>query len=235
MSTIDFGLSIFEIVVMLFALSLHDCAQAWAANRLGDPTAKMMGRLTMNPMQHFDAFGTALFPLIYVLRSPPFIMGWTKPVTMTAGNFRRMVRDETVAILAGPAMQLVTAVLSLVTLMVLVRVNQGAAMSLQTAALLARRVPGVDTMDLPSIFPVVLLLYHCILINLLLFVFNLMPFPFFDGGKILVNFLPYNAAQTFQRMSMYFMIGFFFFGFAMVLTFFGPLMAIFNALLGVRF
>jgi Zn-dependent protease len=233
MSSLDFGLAIFELVVMVFALSLHDCAQAWAANRLGDPTARMMGRLSMNPARHFDVLGTGIFPLIYVLRSPPFVIGWTKPVAMTPRNFRRMVRDENMAILAGPAVQLLTAVLALVVLVVIRHVNGAAALSLETAARLAMHYPGVDTVDLPTIFPFMLFLYYCILINLLLFVFNLVPFPFFDGGKILVNYLPYNAAQTFQRASMYFMIGFFFFGFGVVMLFFRPLMALFNGLLGV--
>ena len=232
MSSLDFGLAIFELVVMVFALSLHDCAQAWAANRLGDPTARMMGRLSMNPARHFDVLGTAVFPLIYVLRSPPFVIGWTKPVAMTPRNFRRMVRDENVAILAGPAVQLLTAIVALIALLVIRHVSLPAALSLRTAALLALHLP-VDTVGLPTIFPFMLFLYYCILINLLLFVFNLVPFPFFDGGKILVNYLPYNAAQTFQRFSMYFMIGFFFFGFTVVMLFFRPLMGLFNALLGL--
>jgi Zn-dependent protease len=233
MAPLDFGLMIFELVVMLLALSLHDCAQAWAANRLGDPTARMMGRMTMNPAQHFDLFGTAIFPLIYLIRSPPLIMGWSKPVTMTPRNFRRMTRDENLAILAGPGAQMLVAIVALIVLLVLRHTSPAAAFSLQSAAALAMRQPGVSTVDLPSIFPLILFLYFCILINLLLFVFNLVPFPFFDGGKILVNYLPYNAAQTFQRSSMYFMIGFFFFGFAIVMFFFVPLITLFNSLLGV--
>ncbi len=233
MSPIDFGLAIFELVVMVLALSLHDCAQAWAANRLGDPTARMMGRLTMNPARHFDLFGTAIFPLITLFRSPPFVIAWSKPVTMTPRNFKRMRRDETLAILAGPTVQLLTAVVALVVLLSMRRANPAAGAALQTAVRLAMHVPGTDTMDLPTIFPFILFLYFCILINLLLLVFNLVPFPFFDGGKILVNWLPYNAAQTFQKSSLYFMIGFFFFGFTVVMFFFGPLMAVFNGLLGL--
>lgn len=232
MSPIDLGLAIFELVVMMLALSLHDCAQAWTANRLGDPTARMMGRITMNPAKHFDFFGTVLFPLYYVWRSPPWVVGWTKPVPMTSRNFQRPVRDETFAILAGPAVQLLAAIAALVVLIVMRHINPATGFSLQTAALLAMHVP-VDTTNLPTIFPVILFLYFCILINLLIFVFNLVPFPFFDGGKILLNHLPFNAAKAFQQYSMYFMIAFFFFGFTVVMLFFAPLMAVFNALLGV--
>ena len=231
MQPLDFGLMIFEFVVMLLALSLHDCAQAWAANRLGDPTARMTGRLTMNPMQHFDLFGTAIFPIIYLLRSPPIVLAWSKPVPMTSRNFRNMKRDEILAIAAGPAAQLLAATLALVILVILRHVDPSTEPALLTASQLARHIPGVSTVDLPSVFPVILFLYFCIFVNLLLLVFNLIPFPFFDGGRILLNYLPYNAAQAFQRYSLYFMIGFFFFGFGIVMLFFGPLMAIFNSLL----
>ncbi len=231
MQPIDFGLMIFELVVMLLSLSLHDCAQAWAANRLGDPTARMMGRLTMNPAKHFDLLGTGLFPVIYVLRSPPFVLGWSKPVPMTARNFRDIKRGEIYALAAGPAVQLLTATVALLALVILRHADPSTMPALGTAVLLVQHVPGVNTVDLPSIFPAILFLYFCIFVNLLLFVFNLIPFPFFDGGKILVNYLPYNAAQTFQKYSLYFMIGFFFFGFALVMIFFAPLMAVFNGLL----
>jgi len=103
---------------------------------------------------------------------------------------------------------------------------------LADAAALAMRIPAIPE-QLPSIFPLMLFLYFCIFVNLLLVVFNLVPFPFFDGGKILVNYLPYNAAQTYQRSSMYFMIGFFLFGFRIEMLFFRPLMGLFNGLMGL--
>jgi Zn-dependent protease len=85
--------------------------------------------------------------------------------------------------------------------------------------------------NLPAIFPLYLFLYFCILVNLLLFVFNLIPLPFLDGGKILVHYLPYNAAKTYESLSMYMMIAFFFVGFGVIMLFFAPLMNIFNRLL----
>jgi len=126
---------------------------------------------------------------------------------------------------------LLAATLALVILVVIRHVDPTSAPALLTATQLAMHIPGVSTVDLPSVFPVILFLYFCIFVNLLLLVFNLIPFPFFDGGRILLNYLPYNAAQAFQRYSLYFMIGFFFFGFGIVMLFFGPLMAIFNSLL----
>ncbi|HEY1742087.1 MAG TPA: site-2 protease family protein [Granulicella sp.] len=224
------ALVIFELLVMVLAISLHDCSQAWMANRLGDPTARMMGRMTMNPAKHFDPFGMALWPLIYIFRSP-LILGWGKPVPMTPRNFRRASRDEMIATLAGPVAQLLAATVALVVLVILRHINPDANASLGTAVALGLRHLEVPTEGLPGIFPLVLFLYFCVLVNLLLFVFNLIPLPFLDGGKILMHYLPYNAAQTYQSIGLYLMFGFMFLGFGIIMMIFSPLLAIFNGLL----
>ena len=222
------ALVIFELVVMVLAISLHDCAQAWMANRLGDPTAKTNGRLTMNPVAHFDLFGTAIWPLLYVFRSP-MVLGWGKPIPMTYRNFRRK-NGELLATVAGPAAQLLAATACLIVLIILKHTVPGARASLDIAELLALRVP-VDAGQLPGIFPVLLLLYLCILVNLLLAAFNILPIPFLDGGKILIHFLPYNAAKAFEQYSLWIMIAFFFVGFYVIMMIFGPIFAVFNGLL----
>lgn len=227
---ITFALVIFELVVMVLSISMHDSAQAWMANRLGDPTGRMMGRISMNPAKHFDWLGMVIFPVLFIFQSP-LVLGWGKPVPMTARNFRRPSRDEMVATLAGPAVQLLAAVIALIVLVILRYVQRGATLSLVIASQLAQRNLAVPTDHLPAIFPLYLFLYFCILVNLLLFVFNLIPLPFLDGGKILMHYLPFNAAQTFQRLSFYFMIAFFFLGFGIIMVFFSPLMGIFNRLL----
>jgi Zn-dependent protease len=227
---LNVALIIFELVVMVLAISLHDCAQAWAANRLGDPTARMMGRMTLNPARHFDPFGMALWPLIFIFRSP-LVLGWGKPVAMTPRNFRNPSRDEMLATLAGPAAQLLAAVIALIALVVLHHADPTTTYSLHAASALAMRNLGVPTDGLPGIFPLILVLYFCILVNLLLCIFNLMPLPFLDGGKILMHYLPYNAAQTYQSIGLYLMFGFMFFGFYVIMIFFAPLMTLFQALL----
>ncbi len=233
---LNFALILFELVVMVLAISLHDMAQAWAANRLGDPTARMMGRLTMNPVKHFDPFGMALWPLIFIFRSP-LILGWGKPVPMTTRNFNtslcRSDTAEMLATLAGPAAQLLAAIVAMVILIIVRHTVEGSIYSIAIASELAMRNLAVPTEGLPQIFPLILFLYFCILVNLLLFVFNLMPLPFLDGGKILMHYLPYNAAQTYQSIGMYLMFGFMFFGFYFIMLFFAPLMAIFKGLLFV--
>jgi Zn-dependent protease len=227
---LNIALIIFELVVMVLSISLHDCAQAWMANRLGDPTARMMGRMTINPARHFDLLGTLIWPVLFIFRSP-LVLGWGKPVPITSRNFRNPSRDEMISTLAGPGAQLLAAVLALIALVVVRHVNPDTTISLLTASALSMRHLGVSTEGLPGIFPLILFLYFCILVNLLLFVFNLLPLPFLDGGKILTHYLPFNAAKTYQSMSMYFMFGFFFLGFYVIQIFFFPIMNIFQSLL----
>jgi Zn-dependent protease len=224
------ALIIFELVVMVLSISLHDCAQAWAANRLGDPTARMMGRLTMNPARHFDLLGMLVFPVLFIFRSP-LILGWGKPITFTPRNFRNPSRDEMIATLAGPAAQLLAAVVALIALIIVRHTVPGSLYSLVIASQLAMRNFSMGTEGLPGIFPLILFLYFCILVNILLFVFNLVPLPFLDGGKILTHYLPFNAAKTYQSLSLYFMFGFFFFGFYIIQIAFIPIMTIFKILL----
>jgi Zn-dependent protease len=231
---VSYALVVFELVVMVLSISLHDCAQAWMANRLGDPTARMMGRISMNPMQHYDPLGTFIFPIIYAIIRPPFIMGWSKPVPMTSRNFRNPRRHEVISLLAGPAAQFLLATLALIALIILRHVDPTALVSLGTAIPLVLHDLSVGTENLPGNFPLILFLYFCILVNLLLFVFNLVPLPYFDGGKILMNYLPYEMAKSYERYGMYFMFAFFFVGFAVVMLFFWPFFNVFNNLLGVR-
>lgn len=227
---ITVALVIFELVVMVLSISLHDSAQAWMANRLGDPTARMMGRISINPARHFDWLGMVIWPILFIFQSP-LVLGWGKQVTMTPRNFRNPSRDEMLATLAGPGAQLLAAIVALIILVILRYVQHDSVLSLLIASQLAQRNLAVPMANLPSIFPLYLFLYFCILVNLLLFVFNLVPLPFLDGGKILTHFLPYNAAKTFESLSMWLMIGFFFLGYYIIMVFFAPLMSIFNRLL----
>ncbi len=225
----NLALVIFELVVLLLAISLHDCAQAWMANRLGDATARLSGRMTMNPVPHFDFFGTALWPLIYIWRSP-LVLGWGKPVPMITRNFRKP-KDEVKAVMAGPIAQFGAALVCLLALVVVKHTNPTAAATFGVAEALSLRNLDVPTAGLPAIFPLLLFFYYGILVNLLLCVFNLVPLPFLDGGKVLVYYLPYNAARMYEQYGMWLMFGFMFFGFGLVLAVFIPLLTDFNGLL----
>ncbi len=108
----------FQIVVLLFAISVHESAHAWMANRLGDPTAKMLGRVSLNPIVHIDPFGTILVPALLMLFGfPPF--GWAKPTPVDSRNFKNIVRDDILTAVAGPVSNFITAFLSVIAVAIL--------------------------------------------------------------------------------------------------------------------
>ena len=108
----------FQIIVLLFAICVHESAHAWMANRLGDPTAKMLGRVSLNPIVHIDPFGTILMPLILiVLGFPPF--GWAKPTPVDNRNFKNPVRDDILTAVAGPVSNFLTAFVAIVALAII--------------------------------------------------------------------------------------------------------------------
>ena len=224
-------LVIFQVVVLILAFSVHECAHAWAAWRLGDPTAKMLGRLTLNPIKHLDPFGSVIFPLIGLFYGG-MLFGWAKPTPVTARNFKNYKRDDILVALAGPMSNLISATLALILLVVLKHAIAGGDIAVQTAMLLARRVPGVSTESLPQLFPIALFLYYVILLNLLLFVFNLIPVPPLDGSHILRHFLPYNALRIYDKIGMFGMIFIMLIGGGLIFRIFlNPLQATFDSLL----
>jgi hypothetical protein len=118
-----FVIAVFTFVLMLFSLSFHECAHAWMASRLGDQTARLEGRITLNPMYHADPIGTLLVPALIIFG--PFVgfnffsgilIGWAKPTPVITRNFRKIVRDDNLVTLAGPASNLVLVLLAFVTL-----------------------------------------------------------------------------------------------------------------------
>src|SRR5271165_6586537 len=114
----------FEIVVLLFAISVHESAHAWMANRLGDPTAKMLGRISLNPLVHIDLFGTILLPAMLILVGfPPF--GYAKPTPVDDRNFRNPVRDDILTAVAGPVSNFLTAFVAVMILAVMLRGTSG--------------------------------------------------------------------------------------------------------------
>jgi Zn-dependent protease len=224
-------LVIFQVVVLILAFSVHECAHAWAAWRLGDPTAKMLGRLTLNPIKHLDPFGSVIFPLIGLYYGG-MLFGWAKPTPVTARNFKNYKRDDIIVSLAGPASNLISATVALILLVVLKHVIAGGDVAIMTAMALAHRMPGVSTENLPQLFPIALFLYYVILLNLLLFVFNLIPVPPLDGSHILRHFLPYKALQVYDRIGMFGMIFIMLIGGGLIFRIFlNPLQATFDTLL----
>jgi Zn-dependent protease len=201
----DFIIAVFEFVLLLFSLSFHECAHAWMASRLGDQTARQMGRVSLNPMVHIDPVGTLLFPALIIFG--PFIgfsffsgmlIGWAKPTPVITRNFRKIVRDDNLTTLAGPASNLlIVLVASIVLAIISVAVPGGRLLVLSSFS-------GGVVLGVPSgLQAAVLLCTLAILINLSLCFFNLLPIPPLDGSHILRNMLPYNAVQIYDRIPIW--------------------------------
>jgi Zn-dependent protease len=198
----DFVKALFEFVVLIFSLCVHECAHAWTASRLGDQTARLQGRVTLNPMYHVDPVGTLLFPALMIfgpLMGLSFfggmLVGWAKPTPVITRNFRRITRDDNLTTLAGPASNLLLVLLAFLTLVVTAHSVPDGKMAVLGSFISAFR-PGGSMQS----HPLVLLCALVILINLSLFFFNLLPIPPLDGSHLVRNALPYNAMQIYDRI-----------------------------------
>jgi Zn-dependent protease len=162
------------LVVLILSLSFHEAAHAWSADRLGDPTARMLGRLTMNPMAHVDLVGTVLFPFVAYLSGLPLI-GWAKPVPVNPANLRAPRRDFAIVAAAGPASNLVLAAGGFLVL----------------ALLSTGEVTGSWHLGF---------LRNFVYMNVFLAFFNLLPVPPLDGGNILAGLVPEETARVLDRI-----------------------------------
>jgi len=160
--------------VLLLSLTIHEAAHAWTADRLGDPTARLRGRVSLNPMVHIDLFGTIVLPLIAAVSNLP-IIGWAKPVPVTTRNLRHPRRDFMLVAAAGPISHLLQAIAAAA----LLRVALGG--------------PGLVSSAL----------YLAIEINLLLAFFNLIPVPPLDGGNVLMGLVPPRVAASLAQVRQY--------------------------------
>lgn len=188
----SFVIAVFEFVLLIFSLSVHECAHAWVASRLGDQTARLQGRVTLNPIYHIDPIGTLLFPALMIFGPllaggalGGFLVGWAKPTPVVTRNFKKIVRDDTLVTLAGPVSNLLIAFAGFVGLAVLI-MSQGHVPQQQD---LVTNMEGLST-----------LFALAIEVNLVLFFFNLLPIPPLDGSHILRHFLPYNMLSTYDNL-----------------------------------
>jgi Zn-dependent protease len=200
-----FLIAIFEFVLLLFSLSFHECAHAWMASRLGDQTARLEGRITLNPMYHMDPIGTLLFPALIIFGPfigfsffSGFLVGWAKPTPVITRNFRKIVRDDNLTTLAGPVSNVVLVLAAFCILAVMAIALPNGRMIVQTSFITALS-PGSTA----PVQPIALLCSLAILINLSLFFFNLLPIPPLDGSRLLRNVLPYNAVQAYDRIPIW--------------------------------
>ena len=199
----------YVILPLIVAVVLHEYAHGWVANYYGDDTARSQGRLTLNPLPHIDRFGTIIVPLLCLLAPGGFLFGWAKPVPVNPRRLRNPRKDMALVAVAGPAMNFVLAIISGILLSVLLSIDP---------TLQANWPPQPDLeprRDLLGMFllPLVAMSLFSIIINTLLFAFNLLPIPPLDGGRILTSLLPYRSALILSRMEpygMFIILGLFF-------------------------
>ena len=174
------GARVFSVVLVMFSAIIHEVAHGWAAYKLGDPTAKMAGRLTLNPAAHLDGFGSIVLPALMALSGGPMI-AFAKPVPYNPYNLRNPKRDEVLVALAGPASNLLQAVIAGIIFRIAVLympVSQGAYVFLQ-----------------------ILIMY--VMVNLSLMFFNLIPLPPLDGSSLLSIFIPKDKMNSYYQLQHY--------------------------------
>lgn len=204
MPSSDVAVSIFEFVILLFSLSVHECAHAWTASRLGDHTARLQGRVTLNPIPHIDPVGSIIFPALVIFgpllgfKAPFLLVGWAKPTPVIGRNLKNIVRDENIITLAGPASNLLlTLIAFLVAAIIVIAVPGG-------HTLLGATLEGGLMINGPSEIQALLVLaLLAIRINITLLFFNLLPIPPLDGCQLLRNLLPYKAVQQYDRIPVW--------------------------------
>lgn len=168
------------VIPVIFAITVHEAAHGWAAKKYGDNTAKMLGRLTLNPLKHIDPVGTVLLPGILLLTGTGFIFGWAKPVPVDARNFKNPRQDMAIVALAGPVSNLLMAV--------------GWALVARLGVMI-----NVEFMTLPMIYWGI----AGISINLVLALINLLPIPPLDGSRVVSGILPHRWAWQYNKLERY--------------------------------
>ncbi len=174
---------VLAFIGLLLALTVHEASHAWAASRLGDPTARLQGRLSLNPLVHIDPVGTVLLPLLAFAMNAP-IIGWAKPVPVDGRNLKNFRRDFMWIALAGPASNLLLAIV---------------------ASLLLRALPllPVSLGGLSVIEPLLQFTYGFFRVNILLALFNLIPVPPLDGSNVVAALLPARLAEGWDTVRQY--------------------------------
>lgn len=196
----DIGLKIIQYLCLLFSLCVHEAAHAITADRYGDPSARLLGRATLNPLAHIDPIGTVVMPLMMLFSGIPFLFGWAKPVPFNPRNLQNVRRDPSLIALAGPLSNFLVAI---------------------TAAIILRIV--VILLDMPPEAraflgnPATMILFYMVMINFALMIFNLIPLPPLDGSHVLSGFLSPRAQRTLAQIGP--------FGLLIVIVFAGRLLS----------
>lgn len=189
----------YMLVPLMVAIVFHEYAHGWVANFFGDQTAKKLGRLTINPLPHIDPFGSIIVPLMLFLAPGGFIFGWAKPVPINPDQLHNPRRDMAFVAVAGPLMNVFLAIISAIFLSLFLYLDP-------TLQANWPPQPGVELrQDLLGrvLVPLTAMALFSLVINTLLFAFNLLPIPPLDGSRVLRSLLPAKAAYILNRLEPY--------------------------------
>lgn len=216
---------VFQYIAFLFAISVHESAHAWVANRCGDPTARMLGRITLNPVPHIDVLGTVVLPLIGLFGGG-VIFGWAKPTPVNPSNFSKPVRDDILTTVAGPLSNFVLAAVAVV-LLALIALSS----SLGHDLVVEELTGGIHAGHGSLLAPATQFLYGALFINVILGVFNLIPVPPLDGSHVLRHMLPGGIRKVYDRVGLFALVALFIFGGPIIWRLVAPVWGFFNHIL----
>lgn len=181
---------VLSLIAVFTAIVLHEFSHGYIAFRLGDPTAKMQGRLTLNPLAHIDPIGTILVPIVLVILRSPFLFGWAKPVPINPNYFRNPYKGMFYVAIAGPLMNIALALGASA-------IGRLAILITPLSLLYGR---GFSAYFVQTIF---YLLGFFVIINIILAVFNMLPVPPLDGSRVLTYFLPPEGKRVMMQLERY--------------------------------
>jgi len=220
---------VFQLIVFLFAISFHESAHAWMANRCGDPTARMLGRITLNPIKHIDPVGTILLPLIALVTGFP-MLGWAKPTPVDPRNFKNPVKDDILTSVAGPVSNFIVVGIALLLLLVISLTSGLGHQLVQNMPMLYRLGIAGAASESPLV-PATLFLYELMWINIVLGVFNLIPVPPLDGSHVLRHFLCDSSRRIYDSVGWFALLALVYLGGGLLGRLIYPVIGFFNSLL----
>ena len=228
LSHIDIVGAAFQMIAFLFAISVHESAHAWTANRCGDPTARMLGRISLNPIKHIDPVGTIVMPLIALFTGFP-VIGWAKPTPVDPRNFKNLVADDILTAVAGPVSNFLVATGTVVLMFVIAKTSAHGNFLVKGIAAYG---PGFTRIAGTSfLVPVTLFIYELMWINIVLGVFNLIPVPPLDGSHVLRHFLSDPVRRAYDAVGIFGLLALVYLGGNLLMRLISPFLNFFDGVL----